>query len=146
MRSLSDITKIIIHCSDSEFGDVHLIDQWHKERGFRSCGYHYVITNGVITHGKSYNPDLDGIVQPGRQLREIGAHCKGHNTESIGICLIGRHAFTAKQLYQALPNLILTLGNIGLTADDVYGHRDFSSKPCPNIDTALLRLTLRSLP
>lgn len=139
-RKLSDISKIIVHCSDSHFGDVKLIDQWHRDNGWKGCGYHYVITNGVTTAGKSFNPDLDGIVQPGRDLKEIGAHCKGHNKDSIGICLIGRHHFTGKQLYQALPSLILTLGDLGLSIDDVYGHCEFSDhKTCPNIDPLLLR-------
>jgi N-acetylmuramoyl-L-alanine amidase len=99
MRKLSNIKKIIIHCSDSEFGDVKIIDQWHKARGWRGCGYHYVITNGVLTHGKPYNNDHDGLIQPGRPLRDIGAHCKGHNHDSIGICLkLIRLAMTANRL------------------------------------------------
>lgn len=140
MRSLDSIKKIIIHCSDSEFGDINLINQWHRERGFLGCGYHYVILNGVPTHGKPYNPKLDGVLQEGRMLREIGAHCKNHNHDSIGICLIGKHHFSAAQLYQALPSLLLTLGDLGLTAENVYGHRDFDlHKTCPNFDVNWLK-------
>ena len=43
---MREIKKIIIHCSDSEFGDAALIDKWHKERGWTGIGYHYVILNG----------------------------------------------------------------------------------------------------
>jgi len=140
MRQIDDIKKIIIHCSDSEFGDVHLIDAWHKARGWRGCGYHYVITNGVAIHGKPYNPELDGIIQQGRQLREVGAHCWGHNRDSVGICLIGRHHFSARQLYEALPTVIMTLGNIGLTWEHVFGHCEFNAhKTCPNIDPVVLK-------
>ena len=142
-RKLSDIKKIIVHCSDSEFGDVHLIDRWHRARGWRGCGYHWVITNGVIDHGKPYNPDFDGLIQQGRLLTEIGAHCKGHNHDSIGICLIGRHHFTAKQLYEALPNVLRTYRDIGLTWEHVYGHCEFSAtKTCPNIDPKLIRMAV----
>lgn len=145
MRSLSDIKKIIIHCSDSDFGDVKLIDSWHKERGWKGCGYHFVITNGILTHGKPYNPALDGLVQQGRQLREIGAHCMGHNHDSIGICLIGRHHFSGKQLYEALPDLVKFLkGELKITPENVFGHREFDSgKTCPNIEPRIIRLALQ---
>ena len=39
-------------------------------------GYHYVI-------------DTDGTVETGRMVGEIGAHVKGHNQYSVGICLVG---------------------------------------------------------
>ena len=42
-----EIKKVIIHCSDSDFGTASVIDGWHKERGWDGIGYHYVITNGV---------------------------------------------------------------------------------------------------
>ncbi|MDX9785463.1 MAG: N-acetylmuramoyl-L-alanine amidase [Desulfobacterales bacterium] len=139
-RNLGDIKRVILHCSDSEFGDVKLIDQWHKARGWKGCGYHYVITNGVIDPGKPYNPALDGIIQQGRMLTEIGAHCKNHNHDSVGVCLIGRHHFSGKQLYDALPSLLLILADIGITWRDVYGHCEFTAlKTCPNIDPALIR-------
>lgn len=139
-RKLSDIKRVILHCSDSEFGDIKLIDQWHKARGWQGCGYHYVVTNGVIEHGKPYNPALDGVVQQGRLLTQIGAHCQGQNADSIGVCLIGRHHFTGKQLYQALPNLILMLRDIGIGWRDVFGHCEFTKlKTCPNIDPLLIR-------
>ena len=139
-RKLTDIKKIIVHCSDSYFGDKDLIDEWHKARGWKGCGYHYVILNGVSTYGKPYNPAFDGVVQTGRLLVETGAHCKGHNEDSIGICLIGRHHFTGRQLFDALPGLVLTLGELGLTWEHVYGHCEFNSlKTCPNIDPAILR-------
>lgn len=142
-RKLTDIDKIIVHCSDSKFGDIGLIDRWHRENGWRGCGYHYVITNGVTTPGKPYNKAMDGLIQVGRKLSEIGAHCKGQNAESIGICLIGRHHFSGRQLLQALPRLLLILGRLGLKAENVFGHQDFSSRICPSIDTTLLRRIAR---
>ena len=144
LRTLKDIKKIIIHCSDSEFGDVKLIDRWHTQRGWLGCGYHYVITNGIIAHGKPFNEKFDGVIQQGRQLHDIGAHCKGHNHDSIGICLIGKHHFTARQLYVALPDLCTMLMNeLSITAGNVFGHRDFNiHKTCPNFDVKYLKLYL----
>jgi N-acetylmuramoyl-L-alanine amidase len=142
-REFKDINEIIIHCSDSDFGDVDLIDQWHKERGWDGVGYHYVITNGIIAHGNEYDPKMDGEIQKGRELAVMGAHCRGHNYNSIGICLIGRHHFTGRQLLESLPNLLLMLGDLGLEAQDIHGHCEFSKKTCPNIDPVLLRMLVR---
>lgn len=76
---MRQINYIIIHCSATKAGqDFHAsdIDRWHKERGFDCIGYHRVI-------------DLDGTIEKGRNISKPGAHCKGHNADSIGICYIG---------------------------------------------------------
>lgn len=140
--NFSDIKKIIIHCSNSEFGDVNEIDRWHRERGFSKIGYHFVITNGRLTPGGPYQAQDDGLIQFGRPITEQGAHCRGHNKDSIGVCLIGNHHFTGAQILHALPDILagfMALPNITGPAA-IFGHSDFNrKKPCPNIDTALLR-------
>ena len=76
---MRDINKIIIHCSATVEGrdyTVSDINIWHVKRGFDCCGYHYVIYR-------------DGTIATGRALEKIGAHCKGYNKNSIGICYIG---------------------------------------------------------
>ena len=76
---MRQINYIIIHCSATKAGrDFHAkdIDKWHRERGFDEIGYNAVV-------------DLDGTVEPGRSESKPGAHCKGHNSDSIGICYIG---------------------------------------------------------
>lgn len=73
------IKEIIIHCSATKEGrnfTVADIDRWHRERGMRCIGYHFVIYR-------------DGSIHVGRAIEEVGAHCKGHNSISIGICYIG---------------------------------------------------------
>ena len=73
------INEIILHCSATAEGKDYTvadIDKWHKQRGFKCIGYHYVIYR-------------DGSVHQGRPLNEIGAHTTGHNANSIGICYIG---------------------------------------------------------
>jgi len=144
MRKIKDIKKIIVHCSDSSFGDVETIDRWHKERGWSGCGYHYVITNGIAKKHDPYDQELDGLIQKGREWKKIGAHCKGHNHDSIGICLIGRHHFTAKQILVALPTLLIMLGDLGIGAANIFCHCEFNkNKTCPNIDPALIRNMVR---
>ena len=73
--------KIIIHCSATPEGkdfSAADIDRWHRARGFRCIGYHYVVR-------------LDGTYERGRQDHEEGAHCpqQSMNRRSISICYIG---------------------------------------------------------
>lgn len=73
------ITKIVIHCSATREGQavtVKDIARWHKDRGYREIGYHYVVY-------------LDGSIHKGRDEEKIGAHVLGHNTDSVGICYVG---------------------------------------------------------
>lgn len=135
-----NIDKIIIHCSASEWGDVRIIDQWHKERGWSGIGYHFVVCNGR-KNNMEYDATYDGMIQSGRPTNKKGAHCKGHNEGSLGICLIGNKNFTLKQ-YLALHTLLDQLMvEHKLTPDDIYPHYYFNAnKSCPNIDVVDLRL------
>ena len=79
------VNKIILHCSDSDYPhqDAEWIDKIHREeKGWDMIGYHFFIT-------------FDGAIQQGRDLQMIGAHCYGHNQDSVGICLAGRKKFKA---------------------------------------------------
>jgi len=129
---------IIIHCSDSKFGDANIIREWHIKRGWRDIGYHFVILNGVIQFGTECVDELDGIVEVGRSLMDTGAHCKGYNAKSIGICLIGVESFTPNQLV-SLRELVQ---DIQKQFNDlkIYGHYELDDKKtCPNIDMDWLR-------
>lgn len=74
-----DVQYIVIHYSatpvERDFSAAD-IDAMHKRRGWRGIGYHFYIRK-------------DGTVENGRPLRERGAHVKGHNHHSIGICYEG---------------------------------------------------------
>ena len=122
------INYIIIHCSATKAGqDFHAsdIDRWHKERGWDGIGYHQVV-------------DLDGTVEPGRPESKVGAHCKGHNADSIGICYIGgldkngNPADTRTELQKALAGLVASYKSRFPNAK-VVGHRDMPNvhKACP---------------
>lgn len=143
---MREINKIIVHCSDSEFGDADTIDRWHRERGWDGIGYHHVITNGVIKPHTNYRLEHDGLLQVGRDVEKPGAHCRGQNKNSIGICLIGRHHFTANQLCLALPIILHHyMREYGLDEKQIFGHRDFNpGKTCPNIDTELIRQMVKN--
>ena len=80
------INLIIVHCSATPEGKDFTVDditRWHKARGFKTIGYHYVIYR-------------DGSIHKGRPVSEEGAHCVGHNKNSIGVCYIGGLAADGK--------------------------------------------------
>ena len=118
------ITQIIIHysASDYERQTAKWINKIHIRRGFRKIGYHFFITK-------------NGKVEKGRAIHEIGAHCKGQNRNSIGVCIAAHKVFTIASL-RALECLIDYLKQQFPKAK-VYGHNEFNPKTlCPgmNID------------
>ena len=74
------ITLIIIHCSATPEGKSLSAEACRLDhilhRGFRDIGYHFYITR-------------DGEIHRGRPLEKVGAHCRNHNSHSIGICYEG---------------------------------------------------------
>ena len=125
------INEIIVHCSATAEGrpfTVADIDRWHRERGFRKIGYHYVIY-------------LDGSIHAGRSEAETGAHCLGHNARSIGVCYIGGCAADGRtpkdtrtpQQKATLATLLREL-RCRYPGAEIHGHRDFAAKACPSFD------------
>ena len=124
------ITKIIVHCADTPEGrDDKAADirRWHKARGFNDIGYHYVV-------------DLDGTIEPGRDVTIAGAHTTGNNADSIGVCYIGgadtdmKPKDTRTEEQKAALRLLLKYLVQKYPGAKIYGHRDFSAKPCPCFD------------
>ena len=140
------IDEIILHCSDSPFGDAALVDGWHRARGWKGIGYHFVILNAYpdADSHRLRRPQFaqDGVVQPGRPLEQIGAHAQGHNDCSIGICLIGKDEFTCQQ-FEALTELFAKLRG-QFPGVKLRGHYEVIApgqpiKTCPNLDMDWLR-------
>ena len=124
------ITKIIVHCADTPEGrDDKAADirSWHKARGFNDIGYHYVV-------------DLDGTIEPGRDVTIAGAHTTGHNADSIGVCYIGgadtdmKPKDTRTEEQKAALRLLLKYLVQKYPGAKIYGHRDFAQKACPSFD------------
>lgn len=137
------IKKIIVHCSASKFGDSAAIDRWHKERGWQGIGYHYVILNGERIARAHYNGAEDGELEAGRDEGTVGAHCLGHNADSLGICLIGDKIFTPAQLRTLGELIIALMKKYVLSPKDVYGHYEFEPyKTCPNLNMNAVRTAL----
>lgn len=129
-------TEIIVHCSATPpdmFVDRELIYKWHVlENKWRDIGYNTIILRDGTEQG---GRDLDN---DGDYYEESGAHARGHNAKSIGICLIGGvddngqpdSNFTFAQyctLVHVIKKLRKRFGEI-----PVIGHRDISDKACPS--------------
>lgn len=124
MRS---INLIVVHCSATPAGldigarEIRRMHMDPKRPGgpFSDIGYHYVIR-------------LDGSFEAGRALEVPGAHVQGHNSHSIGICLVGglnlarkpADTYTDEQM-NSLADLIDTL-LARFPGAKVCGHRDLS--------------------
>jgi len=114
---------LVVHISDSpkDRGDTAAdIHRWHKQRGWDGIGYHAVITGTAD-------------IEPGRPDYWQGAHVKGHNADSLGICIITDTAPDEDQLRVLEGWLLAKLAEY--PEAKVVGHRDLDSrKTCPNMD------------
>ena len=84
---IKNIAFLVVHCSDTEDNqDLRAMDihKMHLNVGWNGIGYHKIINRS-------------GKIENGRPEYWIGAHVKGKNNISLGVCLIGRHKFTNKQ-------------------------------------------------
>lgn len=148
------IKRIVVHCSDSEWGTALTIAQWHIARGFRTIGYHAVVCNSYPTHAwwKNENPVpyYEGSVEIGRPIdddqelngAEVGAHVAGFNQNSFGVCMIGKNKFSNAVLDKTLEVVRFHLNQFGLqpSQETVKGHYELNSgKTCPNIDMVIFR-------
>lgn len=117
------INLIVVHCTATPEGrDVTTadIDRQHRQRGFTSIGYHYVIYR-------------DGTLHLGRPVTEVGAHVRGYNRYSIGVAYVGGLASDGRtpkdtrtpEQRQALRNLLARLKS-RFTEARICGHRDLS--------------------
>jgi N-acetylmuramoyl-L-alanine amidase len=127
------VNKLIIHCSatpPSMDVGVYEIKKWHTDKkprgnGWSDIGYHWVIRR-------------DGTIEDGRDVNKIGAHTKGYNTGSLGLCLVGGvngvndadANFTDKQWHS------LELMARGIKAMiphiTIHGHNEYANKSCPS--------------
>ena len=138
------VNLIVVHCSASDWGSRDAIDQWHREFGWSGIGYNYVITNGCKVNKNDFDLRYDGKIEEGRPINEVPAHVKGHNSHSIGICLIGNHHFTKKQFTQLKGLLLDLMDKHEVALDRVVGHYELDSgKTCPNFDMDTVRNELR---
>lgn len=123
------INRIIIHCSATKADhdiDVSDVRQWHLDRGWRDIGYHYFV-------------DIRGNGFKGRPLDQVGAHTRGHNHDSVGICYAGgigedgkpKDTLTDSQR-RKIDQYIKAIRAVFGSEISVHGHNEFANKACPS--------------
>ena len=126
-------TMIIVHCSDTPHTmkvTVKDLYKWHViENGWSAIGYAYFIDQFGDIH-KCRDLDNDGDVED-----EVGAHARGFNAQSIGICMEGRGVYRDAQ-FSSLRFLIEDIINRHpIKFNQIIGHHDVDPhKTCPMFD------------
>jgi len=132
------VDEIIIHCTATDpnwmanaplSAKIAEITNWHKQRGFRTIGYHWVI-------------DRNGDVLPGRKETEIGAHVASKNTGTIGISLVGGLGSNENDAFSTHYTLAQANALRGLIAaikartpiTKISGHNEYAQKACPGFN------------
>ena len=123
------INEIIVHCAYTK-PNMDIGAEWIRkihvdQNGWSDIGYHFVIRR-------------DGTIENGRPIERIGAHCKGHNSNTIGICLVGGMNGAGKPednfnqvQFEQLKLLIRKLVKTYPAIVKISGHRDYANKACP---------------
>lgn len=134
-RSLKNLKKnnvpkwILVHhtggtdddpLADTSHHTAKTIENWHLQKGWDGLGYHFVI-------------EKTGKIYAGRPEHRNGAHAKGYNTKSIGICLSGNFDATVptEEQKQSLRFLLANMSEkYNIKRDNIVPHRTFANKTC----------------
>lgn len=132
-KRITSVDWLVVHCAatppDMDIG-VDEIRIWHMQRGFADVGYHYIIRR-------------DGTIEKGRTDITPGAHARGYNMHSLGICMVGgAKKNSTKAEANFTPHQYLTLATLldDLSTEypdaEILGHRDLPgvNKGCPSFD------------
>ena len=133
MTTQGTARRVVIHYSATypdQQVNAAVIDKWHRDRGFARIGYHWIVLR-------------DGTIEAGRPEGTVGAHVRGHNTGSIGICWVGgldRATGPNKGVWNPTP--VQEAALVELVREvlqrhpgaEVVGHRDLVATECPGAD------------
>lgn len=78
MSALNSVTRLILHHAEARTCSAEDIHRWHKQNGWSGAGYHFLVRK-------------EGTVYRLRPENKIGAHAKGANSNSLGICFEGSY-------------------------------------------------------
>jgi hypothetical protein len=120
------------------------IDAWHKAQGWQKIGYHFVVR-------------LNGDLETGRELDEIGAHVEGLNHRAIGICFSGHgdlQPLTDAQVQTGVNLTVALCKAYHIPVSRVLGHRECAEilkrplfKTCPGklVDMRVMRVKIQEV-
>lgn len=121
--------RAILHHAEASKCTAEDIHRWHKQNGWSGAGYHFLVRK-------------DGSIYRLRPEWAVGAHAKGSNSDSIGICFEG--SYMTETMPQAQINagrelLSWLKGKYGF--DKVQAHRDVCQTNCPGTNFPFSEIT-----
>ena len=140
-RRLSEVLRIVVHHSATEKGSVEAFRILHRVLfQWDDVGYHYVIGNGTFSR--------DGQIEEGRPSWAVGAHARGSNEDSIGICLVGDFSYrepTDAQFESLCLLATKLMEKYGLSPSDVILHNQVKTcdTVCPGDSFPVMHLRQR---
>lgn len=123
------INKIVIHhtatASPADVAKaktlIKNIRQAHLNRGMADIAYHILIYRNMLFKG--------------REIADVGAHALGHNSDSIGVAVIGNADYFNTGAAEELKTLIKTVlglcSKYGVAPANVYYHKQLNQTLCP---------------
>lgn len=118
-------TAFVVHHSSADPDQtVREIQNFHMDtRGWSDIGYNFLVDQ----HGRAYE---------GRGWLGIGAHVAGHNTATVGVCVIGNWTDTRPPTaaLATISDLYREAVRRKGRSLSVFGHRDLGSTACPGGD------------
>ena len=125
LEELKDPQYIIIHHTEEEGWNFYDTNNYHISVGWEWIGYNYFI-------------EADGKIFEGRGMK-VGAHTKGMNIKSIGICLSGNFDIEIpkqEQLISLKKLCTFLIKKYNISIERVIGHREVENckKTCPGIN------------
>lgn len=136
MPKAEDVKYLVWHCSatksDQDIG-YEEIRYWHVDlNGWSDIGYAFIVRrDGSIELGRDL--DKDGDV-----FEEIGAHVKGFNSVSVGMCWVGGYdgIDNRTEAQKRTMKSITKMMHVWYPKAIIQGHNDFPNvkKSCPSFD------------
>jgi N-acetylmuramoyl-L-alanine amidase len=111
------IRKIVIHHTGVDT-TLEKLRASMQRRGYSDIPYHFVIL-------------ADGSVHATRPLERMGAHCRGHNADSVGVALMGNldKVPPTEAQVAALARLLAELRRKWDVP--IFGHGELRNTACP---------------
>lgn len=132
MHALMNVRRLVVHHSaSSRETTIDMIREWHQDRGFEDVGYHWVIEG-------------DGTIRAGRRPTIQGAHARGANGDSWGVCVVGDNTKPGREWNEAqIASLrrVVEACRALVPGIEVIGHRDVpggTKTECPGLDVRAL--------
>jgi hypothetical protein len=112
-------TRIIVHRSDTQIvEDPRSLQEFQMGgQGLDDIGYHFLITRG-------------GTIYEGRELEFRGAHCRGQDDDSIGLCFFGNGEEVTAHAAQAGRLLVAWICS-KFPIEEIVPHLRFENTDCP---------------